>query len=147
MDVLRQLQTIWHRDIPPAAAMGIEVLTWQDGELRVGAALAANVNVHGTAFAGSLYSVCALAGWGSIWLELRAREIKAAIVLSRGEIDYLRPVSEDVVGACGIAAGQFDRQTAELSLTGRAKLTVTGRILTQRGKAAGFSGIYAVRVR
>ena len=60
-----ELQTLWHRDIPPAAAMAIEVAGYDGRTLSVRAPLAANRNVHGTAFAGSLFSACVLTGWGA----------------------------------------------------------------------------------
>ena len=144
MDALQTLQATWLRDIPAAAAMGIEVLGRDGGELRIGARLAANINVHGTAFAGSLYSICALAGWGAIWLELERRELYGAIVLSKAEIDYLKPVEEDIVATSRIPAEEFEPHAAALLGARRTKLSVDSKVSTQRGEAVRFRGVYAV---
>jgi len=145
MDALNELQATWHRDIPIAAAMGVEVLGLQNDEFRVGAALAANINVHGTAFAGSLYSLAALTGWGMIWLRLRQHELTGAIVLSKGEIDYLRPVDEDLVCRCRADSDGFDQLRDALSNGRRATLQLACKITTRRGDAVRFIGHYAVR--
>ena len=68
--------------------------------LEIRAALAPNVNVHGTAFAGSLYAIAALCGWGSTWLALRSRALGAHIVIADGHIKYARPVAETIVATC-----------------------------------------------
>ena len=54
--------------MPPAEALGIEVeaLDAASGALSLRAPLAGNTNVHGTAFAGSLYSIAALCAWCGI---------------------------------------------------------------------------------
>src|SRR5260221_14194186 len=62
-ELTSELQATWHRDIPPAAAMAIQVAAYDGRTLTVRAPLAANRNLHGTAFAGSLFSVCVLTGW------------------------------------------------------------------------------------
>ena len=47
-------------------------ITHYDGQtFHLKANLAANLNVHDTMFAGSIYSQCVLAGWGLIWLQLK----------------------------------------------------------------------------
>ena len=50
--------------------MTLEPIAFESHRLTVEAELAPNVNVHGTAFAGSLYAIAALSGWGLVHLEL-----------------------------------------------------------------------------
>jgi thioesterase domain-containing protein len=57
----------------------------------VRAELEPNINVHGTAFAGSLYAIAALCGWGMTWLQLKTRHIDGSIVIAEGNIRYARP--------------------------------------------------------
>lgn len=145
MDPLKTLETFWHREIPIAAAMGIEVVRYDAGELYVTARLAPNVNVHGTAFAGSLYSVCALTGWGRAWLALQSHGLEATIVLARAEIDYRRAVRADIVCCC-----RWDAQEPaldELEHRGRTRFELDCAIEADGGEAVRFSGVYALRKR
>ena len=57
--------------------MGMAVGGYDGQTLTVRAPLAANRNLHGTAFAGSLFSACVLTGWGAVWLALRERGLSA----------------------------------------------------------------------
>ena len=63
-DSLREeLTATWHREIPIVAAMGVTVDAYDGRSLTVRAPMQPNRNVHGTTFAGSLYSACVLTGW------------------------------------------------------------------------------------
>jgi thioesterase domain-containing protein len=86
----RELQSTWHRDIPLAAAMAIEVASYDGRSLTVRAPLAPNRNLHGTAFAGGLFSVCVLTGWGAVWLGLKERDAGGLIVVA-GAISIEEP--------------------------------------------------------
>ena len=144
---LAELESAWRQGIPLAAAMGIEIVGYADDELVLRAALAPNINVHGTAFAGSLYAICALAGWGAIWLPLRARGRDPHIVLSEAQIDYGRAVEETIVCRC-----RFDPETqapnlAQLETTGSGLFPLTATIESGGRRAVRFEGEYAVKPR
>lgn len=144
MDALQQLQSIWHRDIPITAAMGVEIAAFEADELCVSASLAANVNVHGTAFAGSLYAVCALTGWGLIWLKLKARGLAAEIVLAEAGIRYRRAVRDDIVCRCRWS-GAAEQQLDAFGATGRARLGLACDVVADGVSAVRFSGEFALR--
>jgi len=142
-DPCQHLQAVWARTIPLTTAMGLQVVRYRPGELQLEAALAPNVNVHGTGFAGSLYAAGALAGWGLLYLELRRRALDAAIVIARGQMDYARPVHGDfgAHATLGDEAGAFDRLQSE----GRARLELSASITVEGVEKARFSGSYALR--
>ena len=144
---LAELESAWRRGIPLAAAMGIEIASYADDELVLRAALAPNINVHGTAFAGSLYAVCALAGWGSIWLPLRARGRDPHIVLSEAQIDYARAVEEAIVCRCRFNRDAQAPNLAQLETTGSGLFPLTATIESGGRRAVRFEGDYAVKVR
>ena len=75
----KELELTWHRDIPLAAAMSIAVEGYDGRTLTVRAPLPPNRNLHGTAFAGSLFSTCVLTGWGAAWLALHERGLTGVI--------------------------------------------------------------------
>ena len=88
-----ELEQTWHEEIPISKAMGIRVADFANDQLVVRAELEPNINVHGTAFAGSLYAIAALCGWGMTWLQLRSRRIDGSIVIADGTYS-LRPPGE-----------------------------------------------------
>jgi len=141
-----RLQQIWHREIPISAAMGIEVVEFANDRLLVRAPLAPNVNVHGTAFAGSLYAVAALAGWGMTWLQLQARNIDASIVIAAGHIHYAAPVNAAIEVICEFGGAPLDTAMARLASTGKTRFPLECSIRCGGAEAARFSGDYAVRL-
>lgn len=143
-DLTAELQSTWHRDIPPAAAMAIEVATYDGRTLTVRAPLAPNRNVHGTAFAGSLFSVCVLTGWGATWLALRQRGLLGSIVVAESQIKYRKAVAGDLVCACTLDAHAVDAALADYARTGRASLPVACTIDTGGRTAVAFEGNYVV---
>jgi thioesterase domain-containing protein len=146
---LEELQHTWHTKIPISQAMDIRIDNYGDNCLVAHASLAPNVNVHGTAFAGSIYAVSALVGWGMTWLQLRLREIDGSIVIANGHIDYARPVTDDFIARC-----QFDEAAQrdaflKLEKTGKTRFPLECEIALPDATqaAAVFTGSYAVLVR
>jgi thioesterase domain-containing protein len=134
-----ELQTTWHREIPLAAAMALEIVTFQEGELVTRAPLGPNRNVHGTAFAGSLFSACVLTGWGRIWLALRERGLDGGIVVADSRIDYRKAVRGDVVCRCA-----DEPPLDELAARGRAEFNLTCTVDGTGKPAVRFEGRYVV---
>lgn len=146
LDTLRaELQATWLREIPLAAALGIELAAAEAGELIVRAPLVPNRNLHGTAFAGSLYSVCVLAGWGIVWLALRQAGHDGLIVATDCRIQYRRAVTGEIVCRCKLDATTVDRAVTEFAAAGRTELAVDCVIGAPPRQAVLFHGTYAVR--
>jgi thioesterase domain-containing protein len=144
-DATSQLEQIWHTEIPISAAMQIRIESFRDDVLELHAALAPNVNVHGTAFAGSLYAVAALTGWGLVWLKLKEHRLEGHIVIAEGAIRYERPVAEDIVARARFDSALHAPALARLRDSRRCRLSLTCAIVTTAGSAATFTGEYAVR--
>ena len=89
------LQTIWHREIPITEAMGIQIYQYTGRTFEVRAPLARNINVHQTMFAGSIYTLATLAGWGMIQLHLQEEGLTGGIVLADGHIEYKAPIDQE----------------------------------------------------
>jgi thioesterase domain-containing protein len=142
-----ELQSTWHREIPLAAAMGIEVVEFAADELTVRAPAAANVNLHGTAFAGSLFSICVLAGWGAVWLALRGAGISGRIVVVDSRIRYRKAVTGEIACRCRVDREAALPALAALVERGRVTLPLTCSIDCRGARAVDFTGDYAVRVR
>ena len=141
------LQSMWHEEIPIATAMGVEIASFADDELVVRAGLQANINVHGTAFAGSLYAIAALTGWGAVWLKHREAGLDGQIVLADGRIEYLRAVAEDIVCRCRFDPQLHGPKLAALARSSRTTLRLHCKIDAGGEPAVRFEGRYAIRTR
>jgi thioesterase domain-containing protein len=142
---LHALEARWHAEIPISETMGIRVHRYDGTTLETAAALTPNVNIHGTAFAGSQFSVAALCGWGQVHLHLAAAGIEGSIVFVQGTIRCRAPVREDMLARCvwTDAAGEALEQ---LHSTGRARIHLDVQVESGGTIAADFSGEYGVKL-
>jgi thioesterase domain-containing protein len=123
----------------------LEVVDYTDeGELRVKAPLAPNRNVHGTAFAGSLFSVCVLTGWGSTWLALKLAGLDGSIVVSESRIQYRKAVAGEIVCACRPDRAVLATSLEDLRAHGRANLPLVCTVDAGGKRAVAFEGTYVV---
>jgi thioesterase domain-containing protein len=139
-----ELELTWHRDIPLAAAMNIRVAGYDGHTLTVRAPLPPNRNLHGTAFAGSLFSTCVLTGWGAIWLALRQRELTGAIVVADSKIHYRKAVAGDLVCRCTPDTDALHAGLEQLATAGRASFELVCSIDYADKRAVAFTGNYVV---
>lgn len=161
---LSELQSVLDREIPICGVMGIRVVTATEeacslspgglpARLRMAMPLDRNRNHQQTAFAGSLNSLCTIAGWGTAWLELRelvqqglARE--GAIVIRRGSIKYHEPVASELITARCLTPTDAVRShfTEMLAEKGQTKLDLEVQIPGSEPDrpAVAFKGSYVV---
>jgi thioesterase domain-containing protein len=123
--------------IPIAAHMDFRVLELSANSIKVKGGGAENINVHGTAFAGSLYAICTLAAWGLVNSRLPR---DSALVMAEARISYRRPVVGDIVACCQIESDEFERFLADLNAKGRARLEAVSTVAVEQGLAAEFTG-------
>lgn len=125
--------------------MGVAVDSYDGHTLTVRAPLGANRNVHGTAFAGSLYSMCVLTGWGATWLVWREHALAGSIVVADSTIQYRKAVAADLVCRCTLNADAVAAAVQEFRSTGRAKLPLSCSIDAGDRRAVTFMGTYVVQ--
>ena len=104
-----ELQKTWHDTIPISEQMGIVLHQYSGKTLEARASLNKNINLHGTMFAGSIYSLATLTGWGMIFLQLKERGLNGDIVLGDANIHYHKPVTAEPRAICNIESlsGKF----------------------------------------
>ena len=113
--------------------------------------LAPNTNIHGTAFAGSLYAIEALTAWGLLYLLLKIANMDLAIVHASGQIDFAKPIHGDIVARSAIATEGDVEEIITTHLRepfaakGRVKLNLTTEVITNGEVASRFSGVYLAR--
>lgn len=137
-----ELQKTWYEHIPVSKAMSIRIFQYTGRSIELRAPLARNINVHGTMFAGSLYTLATLTGWGLLQLQLRERDLEGSIVLAEGNINYRKPVIEEprAVAYLNEIKGDF----SPLSEGKNARLTVTVTVRDGGLAGAEFTGEYVV---
>jgi thioesterase domain-containing protein len=141
--MLEELERTLHEDIPITKQLGIRVLEYEADTLALKAPLDANINHKGTAFAGSIYAVATLAGWGLIWLLLREAEIAARIVIQESSIRYRHPITQDMVATCSKPSpARLEQFFVMLRRKGIARLELQTQIKEGGQTAVEFNGRY-----
>lgn len=122
--------------IPISAGMDFRVRELATTHIRVSGGGPENVNVHNTAFAGSLYAICTLAAWGLVNSRLPD---DAALVLAEGRIRYRAPVVGEILAECRVDAGVMQGFLGELRDRGRARIELDVRIDGATGAAVQYA--------
>jgi thioesterase domain-containing protein len=128
-------------EIPVTQHLGLEVVGYDAGGLTLAAPLSKNVNHEGTAFAGSVNAVAALAGWGWVWLTLRRSGHEGHVVLQDSSIQYLRPIETDFTARCLPAETiEIERLLAGLTRHRKGRVALAVEIRTGGTLVATFQG-------
>jgi thioesterase domain-containing protein len=133
--------------MPPAHQMGItlESISMEGSHhqrsLSLSMPLRGNTNVHGTAFAGSLYSLSVLCAWYTLVCCLRSQNEADHynIVVKSAEIQYKRPVQhvDRVIATSFLPSEQVCQSfLKQLKETGKTTIEIVGEIQDANGKAA-----------
>ncbi|MFT5161843.1 MAG: thioesterase domain-containing protein [Alteromonadaceae bacterium] len=136
------LQQCWHQQIPISQAMGITAHHYHEGVFETRMPLAENINLHGTMFAGSIYSLATLTGWGLVYLLLCESDLAGDIVLKEGQIDYIEPLISMPVGIANVI--DSEGSLTPLSQGNKARLKVSVTIRDSNNTVAYFSGLFVV---
>jgi len=141
-DWCNELQQTWEDTIPISQHMGIKLKRYTGYRLEVAASLNKNVNLHGTMFAGSIYSLATLTGWGLIYLQLKRLQLQGEIVLGDGNIHYHKPVTlkPSAVAELTSLEGNFSK----LEKGKKCPLKLTIEVLDDTKPVAEFVGQYWV---
>lgn len=137
-----ELQQTWQDDIPISDAMGIKIHQYTGRLFETRAVLSRNINVHGTMFAGSIYSLGTLTCWGLLHLQLLERNLQGAVVLGDGNIHYHKPVTQEprAVARLSDVTGDF----SALKEGNNAQLIIKSQILDDERPVAEFTGRFVV---
>ena len=110
--------------IPLSTAMQFSIKLLNQGEIQVSAPLEPNINVHGTGFAGSIYSAAILTGWALCTHVMDELELDGDLVVAKAEISYRAPVTSALECRCRVSAQQRDSFARGLLESGKGKLSL-----------------------
>jgi len=129
--------------IAPARALGVRVEALDP--VTISAPLEPNLNDKATGFAGSLFSVAALAGWALVMRWCAAEAIEAEVVLQSSTARFLAPARADFRAlAHEPPAAQRDKLHRMLARSGRGRTEVAVDVKCHEALVMSFTGVYAV---
>jgi thioesterase domain-containing protein len=140
---LESLRAYLTARIAPARALGVRVEAVDP--VTISAPLESNLNDKGTGFAGSLFSVAALAGWALVMRWCAAEGYEAEVVLQSSTARFLAPARADFRAlAHEPPAAQRDKLHRMLTRSGRGRTEVAVDVKCHEALVMSFSGVYAV---
>ena len=124
-DHLEKLQQKIHQGIPLSEAMQFDITELTANSIMVKAPLAPNINVHGTGFAGSIYSIAVLSGWALCTHIMDVREMKGDLVVAGAEIKYRAPVTGEIVCRSDVSEAPIAEFYNSFKQRGKGRLALT----------------------
>ena len=132
-----------HTHMPLSRSMAVSVVSASATEVRLEAPLPPNLNVHGTMFGGSIATLALLAAWSVVHLRLDEDRFAGQLVVSRSETQYLRPISGAARAIARLDGLDWDGFSRQLNRHGKARLTVTAEVLSEKHVAARLVATFA----
>lgn len=140
---LESLRVYLTARIAPARALNLTLEAIDP--VTISAPLQPNLNDKGTAFAGSLLSAAALAGWALVTRWCMARSLNADVALHSSTAQFLEPASADFRAiAQEPPADQWEKLGRMLARSGRGRAEVSIDVKCHDTIVMSFSGAYAV---
>ena len=144
MSITKQaLQDKILQGIPISRDMAFTIDHLDDHSITVRGGGQQNINVHQTAFAGSLYCMCTLAVWGLVNSRLPDN---ASLVMANASIDYLKPVKGDIVANAGLSEAQIQSFLDNLHSDGKARLEAMAMVNNEQQTAVKFTAVLYARL-
>lgn len=137
-----QLQATWHKTIPMSKAMDLAIGFYDQQTLVTTCDDQFNKNLHNTMFAGSIYTLATLTGWGWVHLLLQQRSLEGNIVLADANIRYHRPLEGVAFARTGMLLSSGS--VGDLRDKKKVKLNVEVQVMSGEIVAATFKGLYFV---
>lgn len=141
------IESTIHKEIPLSVHIGLKVNTFRETGVTVSAPFENNKNHMETVFGGSLYSICVLAGWALLYGKLQIISQKGHIVIFRSNIEYLRPVSKNIICTAQLLdtdENSFVKFIKRYSKKGKARISVKSEIVENGILLVRFQGEYVV---
>ena len=122
---LKSIQKTIETEIPIVKSMGVEFIEFRDFTCKVSVPLEPNHNHKGTAFGGSLYSVCTAASYGLMYaLQVKENFHDYDLVIGEGSIRYVRPVTGDFFVKAELESVDWIPFTERVQSTGFGKISI-----------------------
>lgn len=125
----QQLEQLLHQEIPITKALAIKVQHLELQNIIIVAPFDENKNIHNTAFAGSIFTTATLAGWSLLSNLLDENQLSGAVVLAKGDIQYLKPINSDILAYCELPEPEkVEKFLSQFKRKGRARLDLSIKV-------------------
>lgn len=139
------LQAYLSARIAPARALGLIVEGTEP--VIIAAPLEANLNDKGTGFAGSLFSVAALAGWAHVMRWCATQSIEAEVMLQASKAQFLAPARAGFrATALEPSLSQQEKLVRMLARSGRGRMELAVSVSCDQTVVMTLAAVYAVVV-
>ena len=111
--------------IPVIKSMNLEIVKVKSNSLTLMAPLNENINYEGTAFGGSINTLCVLSSYLLIHHILKSNRIKfSSLVIQDSSIQYIKPVDSDFIAKAQTSSPQIDRFIKALHKKESARISI-----------------------
>ncbi len=93
---IEEMTNLLRQEIPLCEFMKLEITSLETQSITTSAPLEPNRNMHGTGFAGALYSLAVATGWSLVHNRLSLANAEGLLVVKDATIHYRRPVTDDI---------------------------------------------------
>ena len=140
-DISTKLQSTWHQTIPMSEAMNLAIGFYDQQTFVTTCDENFNKNLHNTMFAGSIYTLATLTGWGWVYLLIQQKNFDGNIVLADANIRYHSPVEGIAFAKTGLLLSSGNVDCLD---NNKVKLQVEVQVMSGETIAATFKGLYFV---
>jgi thioesterase domain-containing protein len=144
---LKEFEAECRFDIPLLTAMQLSFVDYENLTLTMEAPLAPNINNKGTAFGGSIASICLFGGWAVSTLAFSDNDIhNTEIVVYKNEMTFERPARGHLVIKARIRPDDFETCLARLKANdpSRIRLDIYVDLFHDDKRCAAMKGLYVV---
>jgi len=144
---IKRFESDCRLDIPLLDAMQLSFVTYEHLSLTMEAPLAPNINNKGTAFGGSIASICLFGGWAVATLAFIDHDIhNTEIVVFRNEMTFERPARGLLSVNAYIKPDDFEACLARLRAgdPSRIRLDIHVDLFHDDERCATMKGLYVV---
>ena len=144
---LKEFEADCRADIPLLTAMQLSFIDYRNLTFRMEAPLAPNINNKGTAFGGSIASICLFGGWAVSTLAFIDNDIhNTEIVVFRNEMIFERPARGHLIIDAYIKPGDFEACLDRLKANNRKRIRMNIHVdlFHDEVRCATMNGLYVV---
>lgn len=143
-DLKNELQDKLHGEILPTKTLDFRVYAIDAEVLSLSAPLDLNINDKGTAFGGSIASLCTITGWSMCWLIARQLDLECDMVVYESNMSYSRPITKDFIAEVSFPnEDQIQIIKAKMSEKNKAALELEVVINENEKECVKYTGKYA----
>lgn len=139
-----ELQNKLHNEILPTKTLNFQVVDLNKNYLSLSAPLDLNINDKGTAFGGSIASLCTITGWSMCFVISKLLDIKCDMVVYESNMNYYRPITRDFIANVKFPSEeQIQTIKTKIAEKSKASLELEVNIIEDNQKCVKYIGKYA----